>query len=92
MASASRAHDFPAAAALPDLRRVHVGQQHFLRADLVHLLPDDLDDLGPDPDRERQQGVVPGHQLPDVARPEQEPVAGRARVGRVVPEGGDVHL
>ena len=48
-------HDLPAAAALPDLRRVHVGQQHFLGADPVHLLPDDLDDLGPHPDRERQQ-------------------------------------
>ncbi len=86
------AHDLPAAAALPDLRRVHVGQQYFLRADLVHLLPDDLDDLGPHPEGERQQRVVPGHELPNVPGAEQQPVARRTRVRRVVPEGRDVHL
>jgi hypothetical protein len=35
------------------------------RADLVHLLADDRDDLQPDPDRERRQRVVPRLQLAD---------------------------
>ena len=85
------AHDLPAAAALPELGRVHDRHQDLLGADPVHLLADDADDLEPDPDRQREQRVVPRHQLADVPGPQQQPVAGRARLRGVLPQGRDVH-
>jgi len=71
---------------------VHHRHQDLLGADPVHLLADDPDDLEPDPLAERQQRVVPGHQLADVAGAEQQAVAGRAGVRRVVAQRRDVHL
>jgi hypothetical protein len=85
------AHELPAAAALPYLSRVHDRHQDLLGADPVHLLADDADDLQPDPDRQREQRVVPCHQLADVPGPQQQPVAGRARLRRVIPQRRDVH-
>ena len=85
------AHQLPAAALDPQLGRVHDRHQELLRADPVHLLADDPDHLEPDPLAERQQRVVPGHQLADIARAEQQAVAGRAGVGRIVAQRGDVH-
>jgi hypothetical protein len=63
-----------------------------LGADLVHLLADDVDHLGPHPDRERQQRIVARLELPDVPRADQQPVARRPGVRRVLPQGRDVHL
>jgi len=86
------AHHGEAAALLPDLRGLHARQQELLGADPVHLLPDDPRHLGADRDAERQQAVVAGHELADVAGPQQQPVAGRVRVGRVLAERRDVQL
>src|ERR1700722_15379492 len=85
------AHQVPAAGQLPQLGRVHDRHHDLLGADPVHLLADDLDDLEPDPLAEGQQRVVPGHQRADEAGPEQQAVAGRARVCRVVAQRRDVH-
>jgi hypothetical protein len=81
------AHGRPAAGPLPDLGRVHHRQQELLAADAVHLLADDLDDPGPHPHRQRQQRVVAGHELADVAGPQQQPVAGGVGTAGVLPEG-----
>ena len=86
------AHQIPAAARLPQLGRVHDRHQDLLGADRVHLVADDPDDLQPDPLSERQQRIVPRHQLPDVTRAQQQAVAGRAGVGRIVAQRRDVHL
>jgi hypothetical protein len=63
------AHDLPAPGAAPHLGRMHRREQELLAPDPVHLVPDDVHDLGPDAGAERQQRVVAGHQLPDVATP-----------------------
>jgi hypothetical protein len=86
------AHRVPTARPLPDLGRMHRRQDELLRSDAVHLLADDVDDLGPDPHREREQHVVARHQLADEASPDQQAVAGRLRVGGVFPECRNIGL
>jgi hypothetical protein len=86
------AHRGQAAALLPDLGGLHHGQQELLRPDRVHFLPDHVHDLGADTDAERQQRVMPGHQRADEASPEEQPVAGRVRIGRVLTQCRDVQL
>jgi len=85
------AHQLPAPAAQPGLGRVHDRHQDLLGTDPVHLLADDADDLQPDPDRKRQQRVVTRHQLADIPGAQQQPVAGRARLRRVLAQRRDVH-
>jgi hypothetical protein len=85
------AHDREAAAALPDLGRLHDRHHELLGTDPVHLLADDADDLQPHSHRQWQQRVVPRHQLADVPGPQQQAVAGRARLRGVVPQRRDVH-
>ena len=77
---------------LPQLGRLHRRQQELLRPGGGHLLPDDVDDLRADPDRQRQQRVVPGHQLADVPGPQQQPVADRVGPGGVLAQRGNVQL
>ena len=84
------AHDRQPPALLPELGGLHGREQELLAPDPVHLLPDDRHDLGPDPDPERQQAVVAGHELADESGPEQQPVARRVRVGRILAQGGNV--
>src|SRR5579859_3426390 len=84
-------HQLPAPAELPQLGRVHDRHHDLLGPDPVHLLADDRHDLEPDPLAERQHRVVPGHQRADEAGPEQQAVAGCARVCRVVAQRRDVH-
>ena len=86
------AHHAEPAALLPDLRGLHRRQQELLRPDPVHLLPDHVHHLGPDPDAERQQAVVTRHQLADETGPDEQPMAGRVRIGRVLTQCRDVQL
>ena len=65
------------------------GRQKLLAADGVHLLPDDVGDLRGDPHPERKQRVRACHELADEAAPDQQAVAGRDRVRRIVAEGGN---
>ena len=71
-----------AAAALPELGRVQHRHQHLLRADRVHLLAHDLDDLLVHAPARRQPGPEPGAELPDHARADEQLVGERLGVGR----------
>jgi hypothetical protein len=86
------AHQLPAAAALPDLRRVQAGQLELLGPDGVHLLADHFADLAADALAQRQERVAPRHELADQARAHQELVARGLGVGRIVAQRGDEGL
>jgi hypothetical protein len=82
----------PAPALVPQLLRLHGRHQELLRTGPGHLLADDLDDLGAHPDRQRQEAVVPCHQLADEPGPQQEPVADRVGARGHLAQRGDVEL
>ena len=71
----------------PDVRRVDDRHEHLLAADRVHLLADDLLDALLHPESERQEGVDPGSELPDVAGAEKEAMRGHLGVGRILAKG-----
>ena len=79
----------PPAGPLPQLGRMNHGRQELLAPDGVHLLPDDAGDLRGDPHPEREQRIGAGHELADETAPDQQAVAGRNRIRRVVAEGGN---
>ena len=83
------AHDVPAAGLLPDLRRIQCGQQHFLRADGVHLFAHDGGDLQQGTLGQEQITVNAGGQLADVARAQQQLVAGDFSLGGRLAERRD---
>ena len=91
-----RQHDVAAVAVLEpeDLRDVYTARllpelpgreqrhQHLLRADRVHLLADDVDDLLVDAPAEREEHPHAGGELADEAAAHEQLVADRLRVGR----------
>ena len=82
----------PAAGLLPDLGRVQHRHGHFLAADGVHLLADDLVDLVHHPLAQGKVDVQPGRKLAHVARPHHELVRDRLGVGRDLLQGRDEEM
>jgi len=82
----------PAAALLPDLRRLHDRHEHLLAADGVHLLADDLLDLLHDAPAGRQVHVDAGGELAHEAGADHELVAHGLRAGRILFDGGQEQL
>ena len=81
----------PAAARLVRLARQQRREEHLLAADRGHLLPDDLGDPVEHQLAQRQPGVAARRGPPDVAGPQQQPVARHLRVGRVLAQGPEEH-
>ena len=81
--------DVVAAARLPELGRRDDGHEHLLAADRVDLLPDDLHGLLVDAPAERQERPEPGAHLADEAAADEQPVARRLGIGRILPERRD---
>ena len=82
----------PAAALLPDLRRLHDRHEHLLAADRIHLLADDLLDLLHDAPAGRQEHVDAGGELAHEAGADHELVAHGLRAGRILFDGGQEQL
>jgi hypothetical protein len=79
----------PAAGLLPELRGMKGGEREFLGADPIHLLADDPLDLGRHAEPEGQKRVGARHELANEASAEQELVARRLGVGRILSQRGD---
>jgi hypothetical protein len=79
--------DADAARPLPQLGRGQERHQHFLAADRVHLLADDLLDLAVDAPAQRQVRPDAGADLPDEAASDEQLVAHGLRVRGVVAQG-----
>ena len=79
--------DLVAAGRLPQLDRRQQRAEELLPADRVHLLADDLLDLPVDAPAERQVRPEPGAHLADEAAADEQLVADRLRVGRVLAQG-----
>ena len=60
------------------------GEMHFLKAGVVHFLPDDPLDIAERAIPQRQPGEHPGGDTSDVSGPHQQSVAGHFSVGRVI--------
>ena len=82
----------PAAALLPDLRRLQHRHEHLLAADAVHLLTDDLRDLLHDAPAGRQVHVDAGGELAHEAGADHELVAHGLRAGGILFDGGKKQL
>ena len=82
----------PAAALLPDLRRLQHRHEHLLAADGVHLLADDLLDLLHDAPAGRQVHVDAGGELAHEAGADHELVAHGLRAGGILFDGGKQQL
>ena len=82
----------PAAALLPELRRLQHRHEHLLAADGVHLLADDLLDLLHDAPAGRQVHVDAGGELAHEAGADHELVAHGLRAGRILFDGGKQQL
>ncbi len=82
----------PAAALLPELRRLQHRHEHLLAADRVHLLADDLLDLLHDAPAGRQVHVDAGGELAHEAGADHELVAHGLRAGRILFDGGQKQL
>ena len=81
-----------ATAAPPDVGRMHDRHLHLLPADPVDLLADDLLDPLVDAIAERQQGIQPRTQLPDIAGTDEEAVRRHLRVGGIVAQAREEQL
>ena len=77
---------------LPQLDRRQQWAEELLRADRVHLLADDLLHLSVDPPAERQVRPEPGADLSDEPAPDEELVADRLSIRRVLAQGGQEEL
>ena len=75
-----------ASARFPDVGRMDDRHLDLLAADPVHLLADDLLDPLVHAESERQEGIDPGSELADVARPDEQPVRRHLGVGGIVAE------
>ena len=82
----------PAAALLPDLRRLQHRHEHLLAADGVHLLADDLLDLLHHAPAGRQVHVDAGGELAHEAGAYHELVAHGLGAGRILFDGGQQQL
>ena len=71
---------------------VSSGQRNSCAADRIHLLADDLLDLAVDSPAERQVRPEPGADLADEAAPDEELVADRLGVRRVLAQGRQEQL
>ena len=69
------AHHIPASRLLPDLGRIQRGQQHFLRADGIHLLAHDSRDLQQRALCQEEVAVNTGRKLANVAGSQQQSMA-----------------
>jgi hypothetical protein len=81
-----------AAARLPQLGRRDHRHEHLLTADRVHLLPDDLDGLLVDAPAERKERPEAGAHLADEAAADEQAVARRLGIARILPERRDEEL
>ena len=79
--------DVVAARRLPELGGRHDRHEHLLRADRVHLLADDLDDLLVDAPAERQERPEAGAHLADEPAAHEQLVAHGLRVGGSLAQG-----
>ena len=79
----------PAAGRLVRLARQQRREMHLLRAERRHLLADDVLDLAPHLQPQRQPGEDPGRLTADVPGAHEQPVAGDLGVGRVLTQGAD---
>ena len=77
---------------LPQLDGMEDREQHLLAAGGIELLSDHLLDPLQHPQSERQEGVDPRCQPPDVPGPDEELVAGHLGVGRCLSQGADQEL
>ena len=75
---------------LPELGRGDDGDHHLLRADALHLVPDDVLHLGDDAPGERKVAVETGGGLADHAGAKQQLVADELGLSRVLLERGGV--
>jgi len=76
--------DAVAAGALPQLGRCEHRREHFLRADRVHLIANDLLDLAVHAPAERQERPEAGADLADEPAADEQLVADGLRIGGVV--------
>ena len=81
-----------AARCLPELGGSEDGHQHLLAADRVHLLADDLLDLPVDAPAERRERPEARRDLADEASADEQLVAHRFGIARILPEGRDEEL
>ena len=81
-----------AARCLPELGGSEDGHQHLLAADRVHLLADDLLDLPVDAPAERCERPEARRDLADEASADEQLVAHRFGIARILPEGRDEEL
>ena len=79
----------PPVGRLVGLTRQQRGEGHLLRADGVHLLADDCLDPPQHPQTEREPGVDARSVAPDVAGPDQQPVARDLGVRRILAKSAD---
>jgi len=84
-----RAHLRPAAGFLPQLRRLHHWQQHFLSTAGVEFFADDGLDLADDPQPQGQPAVEPGSDLADQTGPQHELMTDDVRTGGLFLQRGD---
>ena len=86
----------PAAAALPELGGLQLGQEGFQGPAPVHFLPHHLGHLAQNPPHQGEIGVDPGREAADEASPKQQFVGRDLGLGRIVPQrhqhqAGDAH-
>ena len=75
-------HALPTPTLLPDFSRVQSGQCKFLGAHAIELVPDDPGDLEHHPLGQRQVGIDPGRQLPNVSPAQEQNMARHLGLGR----------
>jgi hypothetical protein len=81
-----------AAARLPELGRCDHRHEHLLAADRVHLLPDDLHDLLVHAPTEREERPEAPAHLADEPAADEQAVARRLGIARVLPERREEEL
>ena len=91
------AHGLGPARLLPQFPGLQGGHHQLLAAGGVHLLADDVLDFAQGAPGQGQVGIDAGRHLVDEAGPQHEAVAGRFRLGRVLPQGlghqlGESHI
>ena len=82
----------PAVGGLVGFPRQQGREVHFLGADRRHFLADDGFNLAQHAEPQRQPGVDAGRRAPDVAGPDEEPVAGHLGVDGIFTQGAQEKL